>query len=252
MSSRRPVDIVLSQLRIAKHELDNYPPHGFGWHKRCVESTRLLVPWLTETAPDLKAFVEEVVNSKQLVRETWKTIKHTAGKNIPTKLLATMDRELDREAVLLTTVGGDVMSKVIEKFLIDNFPGGHLESNGRSDYPDLFIRTKNYEGLPTFASKSKSKKYGAALKGKTKRPVRVPDGLEIKTCKNRFAVDCHHAHSGLHLVLLFQGRTGSVDVEDIMVAFMRHGDYRITQPNSPTTTLKASFNGKNFVSLIHG
>jgi hypothetical protein len=162
-----------------------------------------------------------------------------------------MDRELDREAVLLATVGGDVMSKVIEKFLIENFPGAHLESNGRSDYPDLFLRSKDYEGLSKFVRlKDKTKDYGAALKGKSKRAVRVPDGLEIKTCKGRFAVDCHHAHAGLHLALLFQGRKGSIEVSDIMIAFLRYADYRITQPASPTTTLKASFNDKNFVSLF--
>ncbi len=162
-----------------------------------------------------------------------------------------MDRELDREAILLATVGGDVMSKVIEKFLLESFPDGHLESNGRSDYPDLFLRPNDYEGLPKFARlKGKTPSYGAAIKGKSNRPVRIPDGLEIKTCKDRFAVDCHHAHVGLHMALLFRGRKGSLEVFDIMVAFMRFADYRVTKPASPTTTLKASFNGKNFVSLI--
>ena len=162
-----------------------------------------------------------------------------------------MDRELDRELFLLSMIGGEIMSKVIEKFLIENFQNGQLESNGRSDYPDLFLRSKSYDGLPSFVRiKDKTKVYGKALKGKKKRAVRVPDGLEIKTCKDRFAVDCHHAHAGLHLVMLFHGRTGSVEVTDVMAAFMRHDDYRITKPSTPTTTLKASFNGKNFVSLL--
>lgn len=247
----QPLTAVLSQIESAKAELDIYPPSGFGWHRRCVETAKVLVPWLTDLAPQLKTFVEEVLNSKQLVRDSWKKIKAAAAKSIPAQLRELMDRELDREAILLDTVGGDVISKVIEKFLIKSFPAAHLESNGRSDYPDLFLRSKDYNGLPKFVKlKDKTKDYGAALKGKTNRAVRVPDGLEIKTCRDRFAVDCHHAHAGLHLALLFSGRKGSLEVTDIMVAFMRHADYRITKPASPTTTLKASFNGKTFVSLL--
>jgi hypothetical protein len=131
-----------------------------------------------------------------------------------------MDRELEREAVLLAVIGGDIMSKVVEKFIIDNFPRAEIQSNGRSDYPDLYFKSRSYEGLPLFARiKDKSKEYGAALKGKAKRPVRVPDGLEVKTCKGRFAVDCHYAHVGLHLAVLFRGQRGSIEVLDILAAF---------------------------------
>lgn len=251
MTSTTPIDVVISQIYAAKEELNQYPPSGFGWYDRSIETARELVPWLTEIAPQLKTFVEEVVNSKECVRESWKKIKSLVGKDIPSALLELMDRELDREAVLLATIGGDVMSKVIEKFLIESFSGDYLEANSRSDYPDLFLRSKDYERLPAFVRlKDKTKDYGAALKGKAKRPVRVPDGLEIKTCKDRFAVDCHHAHAGLHLVLLFHGRKGSIEVSDLMVAFLQYSDYRITKPASPTTTLKASFNDRQFVSLL--
>lgn len=251
MTRKQPIDVVTSQINAAKPELIAYPPSGFGWYKRSIETARELVPWLTEIAPELKIFVEEVVNSTKLVRDSWKKIVAAAHRHIPSELHELMNRELDREAILLNTVSGDVMSKVIEKFLIQNFPGGHLESNGRSDYPDLFLRSKDYSAIPRFARlKDKTKDYGAALKGAGGRPVRIPDGLEIKTCKNRLAVDCHHSHAGLHLVLIYCGSKGALEVTNILVAFMRHCDYRITKPASPTTTLKASFNGKNFVSLL--
>jgi len=251
MSKQQPLGIVLKQIDSAKPELEAYPPLGFGWHRRCVVTAKILIPFLTSLAPQLKTFVEEVLNSKQLVRDSWKKIKSATGKTIPPQLRNLMDRELEREAILLDTVGGDVISKVIEKFLIEGFPNAHLESNGRSDYPDLFLRSKDYDGLPKFEKlKDSTKHYGAAIKGATNRAVRVPDGLEIKTCKDRFAVDCHHAHAGLHLALIFSGRKGSIEVSEVMVAFMRHADYRITKTASPTTTLKASFNGKTFVSLI--
>ena len=251
MSDKSPIDVVLGQIESARDELAVYPPTEFDWLARCRESANLLVPWLTTVAQELKTFVEEVLNSRKLVRESWSDIKSAVGDAIPRHLVEAMDRELEREAILLENVGGDITSKVIERFLIGNFSQGELESNGRSDYPDLFIRSKPYEGLPTFKRiKDKTKEYGAALKGKKKRPVRVPDGLEIKTCRERFAVDCHHAHAGLHLALLFHVRRRVVEVTDIMVAFMRHEDYRITTPSTPTTTLKASFNGSNFVSIL--
>ncbi|MFM8327719.1 MAG: hypothetical protein ACKN9U_22900, partial [Pirellulaceae bacterium] len=83
---------------------------------------------------------------------------------------------LDYEELLISEAGGMVVSKLIERFLIEKSVGWKLESNG------------------------------AAIKGKSQRPVRVPDGLEVKTCKGPFAVDCHHAHAGLHLVVRHQRR----------------------------------------------
>ena len=124
-----------------------------------------------------------------------------------------------------------------------------LESNGASDYPDLFIRDNDYSMLPKF-QRGATQVYGAALKGKSLRPLRVPDGLEIKTCKGSFAVDCHHAHAGLHLVELFNKARMLFRVDDIQIEFMRHDFYRITVPASPTTTLKASFNGQNYKSIL--
>jgi len=195
--------------------------------------------------------VEEVANSKHLVRDTWRKIKSVAESAIPSALRELMDRELEREAVLLVTVGGDIISKLIESFLINHFPDSQLKSNGRSDYPDLFLRSKNYDGLPLFTRRrAAATEYGAAIKSDSRRPVRVPDGLEIKTCKDRFAVDCHHAHAGLHLVLLFRVDNGSLIVADIMVAFLQYSDYRITVPASAATTLKASFNDRKFISLL--
>lgn len=184
VSKKQPLQVVRDQVKAAKPELDSYPPAGFGWYKRSLNTANELVPWLTEVAPQLKVYVEEVVNSKQLVRETWKQVRAAASDRIPRRLLALMERELDREAILLEVVGGNVMSKVIEKFLIQNFPDAHLVSNGSSDYPDLFLQSRDYSQLPVFTRlKDKSLDYGAALKGKTKRPVRIPDGLEVKPAR---------------------------------------------------------------------
>jgi hypothetical protein len=107
--------------------------------------------------------------------------------------------------------------------------------------------------LPTFKRKrstTTADEYGAALKGKEKRPVRVPDGLEIKTCRERIAVDCHHPHAGLHLVLVFTEVSRLFTVNDIRVAFLRAADYRESERNTTATTVKYSFGGDRFVSLL--
>lgn len=143
MSNKQPMKVVPSQIDAAKQELDSYPPKGFGWYKRSRETAKVLVPRLIGITPRLKTYVEEVVNSKRLVRSSWQKIKSAAEKRISADLIASMDRELELEGILVDTVGGDVMSKVIEKFLIENSPNVGLESNGRSDYPDLFFRSKD-------------------------------------------------------------------------------------------------------------
>jgi hypothetical protein len=164
-------------------------------------------------------------------------------------LISRLRSALEYEELLISEAGGTVVSKLIERFLIDKSVDWNLESNGASDYPDLFFRDNDYSKLSKFQRVSKQI-YGAALKGKSLRPVRVSDGLEVKTCKGPFAVDCHHAHAGLHLVVLFSKTRNQFRVNDIQVAFMRREFYRITVPASPTTTLKASFNGQNFISIL--
>ncbi|QDU53879.1 hypothetical protein Pan181_00570 [Aeoliella mucimassa] len=243
-----PLATVLAQVENAKAELDNYPPVDFDWYSRCIKTVNTTVPWLVGVGPLLKQYVEEVLNSPTLVRDTWTKIRSTANDSIPLGLIDIIDRELDREKVLLDQVGGDIVSKVVEQFLIEHFEEGCLESNGKSDYPDLFLRSRSYEGLPKFTRGSKN--YGAALKGNRARPVRVPDGLEIKTCRNRFAVDCHYPHTGLHLAVVFKEEKVLLEVTDIKIAFMRVSDYRISKRSTKATTDKASFNGSNFVSVL--
>ena len=64
----------------------------------------------------------------------------------------------------------------------------------------------------------RSDEYGEV---KGNRPVRVPDGLEIKTCRERIAVDCHHPHAGLHLAQCFSEVSRIFTVNDVRVAFLR-------------------------------
>ena len=254
--TKRVLAYILKQVQKAGDELDRYQPTEIDWRARANATCRRLVPWLSENANDLCKYVDGVMNSPSDVRraanELLRSISEYPDFAAAAKIqrtVALLKRSLDSEELLISNAGGTVVSKLIERYLIEASTNWSLDSNGASDYPDLFIQDADYSRLPRFVKKS-DQTYGAALKGKQRRPVRVPDGLEIKTCKGSFAVDCHHAHTGLHLVLLFEKTRARFATRDVQIGFMRHELYRITKPASPTTTLKASFNGDHFVSLL--
>ncbi len=140
------------------------------------------------------------------------------------------------------------MSIVVTGHLLARYPDGALAGNSKSDYPDIFVKTFDYSKLPVRSRKDQE--IGAAVRGKERKPVRVPDGLEIKTSRDGANIDCHYPHVGLHLMLSFQTTGDRVVVDDVLVAFLRNADYRITQPKTKATTLKASFSRGPFVSLL--
>lgn len=236
---------ILEQAKAAKAELDAYAPPGFGWYGRSIETVKTLVPWLVREAPGLRNYVEDVLNSPRLLREAWASVRPQINALAD---VARIDELLNREAVLLEFVVGDTVSVVVTGYLIARCPGGALAGNSKSDYPDLFIKSYDYSKLP--ARTRTDQEIGAALRGKERRPVRVPDGLEIKTSRDNASIDCHYPHVGLHLMLSFITSGQRVVVDDVLVAFLRHDDYRITVPKTRATTLKASFSRAPFISLL--
>jgi hypothetical protein len=206
---------------------------------------RTLVPWLIAEAPGLKRYVEEVLNSPALLREAWAAVRVRV--NAP-KETAKIDRLLEHESVLLDFVTGDTVSVVVTRYLVSHFPGGALAANSKSDYPDLFIKTNDYSMLPTRTRDESN--IGAAVRGPERRPVRVPDGLEIKTSRDNANIDCHYSHAGLHLMLAFRTTDGHAVVDDVLAAFLRRDDYRISGRKTEATTVKASFTRAPFVSLL--
>lgn len=236
---------ILAQIEAAKPELDAYAPVGFGWYERAVAATKTLVPWLVKEAPGLRVYVEEVLNSPALLREAWVALKSQIDS--PAEV-ARIDELLSREGVLLAFVAGDTVSIVVTGHLLARYPGGALAGNSKSDYPDLFIKTYDYSKLPVRSRKDKD--IGAAVRGEERKPVRVPDGLEIKTSRDNRSIDCHYPHVGLHLMLSFITTGKRVVVDDLLVAFLRYEDYRITDPKTKATTLKASFSRAPFISLL--
>jgi hypothetical protein len=123
-----------------------------------------------------------------------------------------------------------------------------LAGNSKSDYPDLFVTTNDYSGLPVRSRGQEA--IGAAVRGPRRRPIRVPDGLEIKTSRDYANIDCHFPHVGLHLLVSFQTTGERIVVDDALVAFLRYENYGITVPKTKATTLKASFSRAPFVSLL--
>lgn len=245
MSDVSPLTRILEQVNAAKAELDAYEPAGFGWHNRAITSAKILVPWLVKEASGLQKYIEDVLNSPALLRAAWMQIKPAIAS--PAEVVR-IDELLDREAVLLKFVAGDAVSIVVTGHLLARHPEGALAGNSKSDYPDVFIRTLDYSGLPV--RMKDDKKIGAAIRGKLKNPVRVPDGLEIKTSRNRANVDCHYPHVGLHLMLSFTTTGTTVVVDDVLLAFLRKEDYRIGSRKTEATTVKASFSRAPFISLL--
>lgn len=242
------LDVINQQIEEARADLLRYRPHEMDWPTRARATAQTLIPWLTSAAPGLKSYVEAVLNAPVELRRMWSDIR--AQVNLPRKQIKAFDRQLSLDDVLRESITGEVVSKVVTKYVTDHEPV--LKSNGRSDYPDLFLGSLDYAGLALFKRRRSEGdvEYGAALKGKEKRPVRVPDGLEIKTCRGQIRVDCHHPHAGLHLILVFKEAERFFTVRDLCVAFLRLADYHEAGRNTTATTVKYSFNGERFVSLI--
>ncbi len=243
---------IQKQIAAAKKDLRDYRPPAVDWSARANDAADLFVPWLLKIAPELKTYVQDVLNAPTLIRSMWATFRTTV--NLPTSGLAEFERLLALDEVLRESVTGETVSNVVTRYLLEHATPLELDKNSRSDYPDVYIATPDYyRDLPSFTRKATGKQaaiYGAALKGKAKRPVRVPDGLEIKTCRDRVAVDCHFPHAGLHLVVLFAESNRDYAVTDILLAFLNLADYREAKRNTAATTVKYSFGGTQFVSVL--
>ena len=173
------------QIQAARAELKAYAPTDMDWYRRARLTADRMVPWLAENSPLLVEYVSAVMNSPIDVRDSANALianleahPEFANDSETTKQIALLRSSLDHENMLLSGAGGTVVSKLIEEFLIQQSRDWVLESSGASDYPDLFIRSDDYSELPVFR-RGADQVYGAALKGKSKRAVRVPDGLEI-------------------------------------------------------------------------
>lgn len=238
---------IQQQIKSANLELRDYSPAEMNWPKRALRSAEKLIPRLERTVKGLKTNVEDVLNASTKVRTLWTVIRDQV--DLPQHEIQEFDRLLRLDDILRESVTGEVVSKVVTKYLMEH--DSDLRSNGRSDYPDLYLASADYSGLPLFRrQQGESREYGAAIKGVERRPVRVPDGIEIKTCRDSIRVDCHHPHAGLHLVVVFFESKRTFTVTDIAIAFLATNDYHEAGRNTTATTVKYSFNGERFISLL--
>lgn len=239
--------LINQQIQDAEPELVQYQPREMNWADRSRASSAKLIPWLENTAPGLKSYVEDVLNAPVNLRDLWKQARSQS--KLPEQMKAEFDRQMKLDDVLRESVTGEAVSKVVTIYLTKQNPD--FQSNGRSDYPDLFLQSADYSGLGAFQRRRGADiEFGAALKGADRRPVRVPDGLEIKTCRDTIRVDCHHPHAGLHLAVVFSETERRFTVGDIRIAYLKSTDYREAARNTTATTVKYSFNGDRFVSLL--
>ncbi|WP_397571584.1 hypothetical protein [Schlesneria sp. T3-172] len=242
------LEVINRQIDEALPDLEKYRPTAMQWHQRAKHAAAIFVPWLESNALAIKAYVEGTLNAPSELRRMWMEIRPHV--HLPREQIEAFDLQLSLDDVLRESVTGEVVSNVVTKFLLGHH--SDLKSNGRSDYPDVYVSTLDYSGIPEF-KRDKSgdeETYGAARKGKEQRPVRVPDGLEIKTCRNHIRVDCHNPHAGLHLALVFTEASRLFTVSDLRIAFLRSADYRESGRNTTATTVKFSFNGERFVTLL--
>ncbi len=245
MADSNALPRVLQHVDAAKAELDAYGPSGVDWYRRAVAAVNTFVPWLAREALGLRLYVEEVLNSPAHLREAWAALRTRID---ATGEVVRIHELLEHEQVLLNFVAGDTVSIVVTGYLLSRFQGGVLAGNSKSDYPDLFLKTSDYSKLPVRTRVNKD--IGAAVRGPRRRPVRVPDGLEIKTSRNNANIDCHYPHIGLHLMVAFTRTDERTVVDDVLAAFLCRADYRISSRRTEATTVKASFGRAQFVSLL--
>lgn len=227
-------------------------PSAFCWHGRAVSTVKTLVPWLIEQAPALRDYVQQVLNSPRFLRDAWAELRTQI--DAPSGV-ARLDQLLEYEEVLVTDISGDKVSAAVTKHLIAQYPGAGLVANSKSDYPDVFLLACDYSNLPVrIQTKKKAdgdkQEIGAAVRGDNRRPVRVPDGLEIKISRDNKRIDCHYSHPGLHLLVSFVTKRGPPVVDDVLAAFLRKADYHESGRNTEATTVKHSFSRASFVSLL--
>ncbi len=245
MSKSTPLNHVLGQIKNAQAELEAYAPAGIDWSKRATTTANTLVPWLAKEAPSLQQYVGDVLNSPALLRQAWAALR---GQIDARAEVARIDELLAHTSVLLNFVAGDTVSVVVTAHLLNHAPDKVLSGNSKSDYPDLFLNSADYSKLSVRVKGDKE--MGAAIRGATRKPVRVPDGLEIKTSRDNANIDCHYPHMGLHLMLSFVTTGEKVVVDDVLIGFLSRADYRISGRNTEATTVKASFTRAAFVSLL--
>ncbi len=146
------------QIKGAEADLASYRPTSVDWQKRATFAAECLTPWLIEVAPGMKDFVQDVLNAPVRLRSMWSLIR--AHVNLPREQIEAFDRQLTLDDVLRESVTGEVVSNVVTKYLLEHHPARALKSNGRSDYPDIYLSTLDYSALSAIQAEEKGNQRG--------------------------------------------------------------------------------------------
>ena len=139
-----PLSVVLSQITAAKLDLRQYQPDSVDWGVRASAAVKVIIPWLVENAEALRTFVAGVLNAPLELRRLWKQVQ--LDSSLPDSIRLAIDQQLEWDDVLRDTVSGEIVSKVVTKFILNH--NTEFRSNGRSDYPDLYLSTVDYTTIP--------------------------------------------------------------------------------------------------------
>ncbi len=120
-----PLSSVLKQIASARIDLRLYQPDSTNWEARAIATARVVVPWLEEYARDLQDYVAGVLNAPVELRRLWQDIQPI--QQIPIETRIANDQQLEWDNVLRDTVSGDLVSKVVTKYLMDQKTGSRPE-----------------------------------------------------------------------------------------------------------------------------
>lgn len=245
---------IKAQIDAGRDELPAVPA-GVDWHARCHRTAEELVPWLQGVAAGLIEYMEGVLDAPKSIRRMWAEIRPFVA--LPAGQLDEFEKVLALDEMLSRSLNGQVISSILTKRLVDTAPPQlALTGNAGNDFPDLYLGCGGewgYAALPKRKDTGKeggAKEYGPSLVGAAGRPVRVPDGMEVKTSPRTVKADCHYNHAGLHLVIVYVVAGGVYRVADLKAGFLRPSDYKMRGRNTEATTVKYSFAGEPFISLL--
>jgi malate synthase len=162
--TRDVLSTIRQQIKAAEDDLLAYRPNTVDWYQRAIATAESLIPWLMDIVPDMRNFVQDVLNAPARLRQMWMNIREHV--DLPTGQIEAFYRQLSLDDVLRESVTGEVVSNIVTKHLLENHSA--LASNGRSDYPDVFLTTHDYTALPVFKKKktvTPADEYGAAPRG---------------------------------------------------------------------------------------
>lgn len=239
-------DHLTRQIDSASSDLRKYRPTDVDWYARVHRLVATAIPEIAAALPEVRARWEAIMNSPRralALRE-----KMIASQQFDDNDVQILDDLENQAAYVPTSVASKVLQKILEEHIT------WLGSNSDSDYPDMYDSRLDYSNLPKWTrAHAQVDNAGASLKGNAQRPVRIPDGIELKSIEMGRGIDCHYPHMGLHLIMQFTKGNWVTPWEcvDFKAGFLRETDYRIGKRKSRANTVKASFSiGAQFVSLL--